>query len=37
MIKIKNAKTSLKKSKNKTGGIINAKLKTVLKKTQDIK
>jgi len=36
MIKIKNAKTTLKKSKNKIGGIINAKLTTVLKKKPQI-
>jgi len=37
MIKIKNAKTTLKKSKNKIDGIINVKLTTVLKKNPGYK
>jgi len=37
MIKIKNAKTTLKLSKNKIGGIINAKLTTVLRKNPGYK
>lgn len=36
MIKMKNVKTWLQKSKNKIGGIINAKLTTVLKKKPGI-
>jgi len=37
MIKIKNAKTTLKKSKNKIGGIINVKLTTILKQNPGYK
>jgi len=37
VIKIKNTKIALKKSKNKIGGIINAKLTTVLRKNPGYK